>query len=196
MSETLIVQGRECTTSYAYDGLGRAIAEISPTGGITTNVYDEMNNLIKQIIPAYYGKPLDAAPGMEYEYDALNRQYKVTAFDGNKREVVSYKEYDARGNVVKEADGAGYNVSNPKASVGALYEYDIYGNMTKYISAQTAADNKRNGTSLHTVKTAYDGLGRIVSQEDAYGNITLSSYYMDGKLKERIYPDGSRESWY
>jgi RHS repeat-associated protein len=196
LSETLIVQGRECTTSYAYDGLGRAIAEISPTGGITTNVYDEMNNLIKQIIPAYYGKPLDAAPGMEYEYDALNRQYKVTAFDGNKREVVSYKEYDARGNVVKEADGAGYNVSNPKASVGALYEYDIYGNMTKYISAQTAADNKRNGTSLHTVKTAYDGLGRIVSQEDAYGNITLSSYYMDGKLKERIYPDGSRESWY
>lgn len=195
VSETIIRQGKECTTSYVYDGLGRATAQVSPTGGITTNLYDGMNNLVKQILPAYYGKPSDTAPGMEYAFDALNRQYRVTAFDGSAREVVTYREYDARGNVVKDVDGAGYNATDPKASIGALYEYDVYGNITTFTSAQTAVDNQQNGTSHHTMKTFYDGLGRIILQEDAFGNVTQTSYYMNGKLKERVYPDNSKESY-
>ena len=195
LSETVLNQGKESTTSYVYDGLGRAIAQVSPTGGISTNIYDEMDNLVKQILPAYYGKPSETAPGIVYEYDALNRMYRVTAFNGSTGQVLTYREYDAIGNVVKDVDGAGYKAADPKASIGASYEYDVYGNVITYISAQTAADNNSNGTKYHTQKTVYDGLGRAVSQKDAYGNETISSYYMNGKLKEKVYPDGSSESF-
>ena len=85
LTETVLNQGKECTTSYVYDGLGRAIAQVSPTGGISKNIYDEMDNLIKHILPAYYSKPPESAPGIVYEYDALNRMYKVTAFNWKHR---------------------------------------------------------------------------------------------------------------
>ena len=101
-----------------------------------------MNNLVKEISPRYYGLDINSAPGMEYEYDAAGRQTKVIAFDGTKREVVTYREFDSAGNVVKEVDGEGYNAANPAASIGYVYEYDAFGYIAVRTSAQPWEDNR------------------------------------------------------
>lgn len=193
ISEIFTVQGNQSIKSYKYDGLGRAIEQITPEGGITRYAYDERNNLIKEISPEYYGMPVDSAPGLEYAYDELNRQYKITAFDGTSREVITYREFDERGNIIKEANSLGYNKFNPTQSVGKLYEYDVNNNVVIYISVQTAYENKVNGTSKYTSKNEYDGAGRLISSQDAYGGMTLYEYYMNGKLKQKQNPDGSKE---
>lgn len=195
LSQSITRKGVESTLSYTYDGLGRSTSKIDPLGNTTRYVYDENNNLIKEVDPRYLHLPLDTAPRIQYEYDSLNRKVKTIVFDGSKEEVIQYREYDGRGNLIKEADGEGYNSENSSLSIGKIYEYDAIDNITRYISAQTMADNLRNGTNNHTKKYSYDGAGQILSEEDALDNKIQNSYYLNGKLKERTYPDGEKESY-
>ena len=80
-------------------------------------MYDANGNRIKEIDPRYLAISEEQAPGIEYEYDALNRLVRTTAFDGKERTVISYKEYDGRSNVIKEADGEGYKTADPAKSM-------------------------------------------------------------------------------
>ena len=195
VQETITISGQPHTTSYIYDGLGRLVKQSSRSGDITAYIYDEMNNLVKEITPRYYGMDVNSAPGMKYEYDAMNRQTKIVAFDGTKDEVVTYREFDNAGNVVKEVNGEGFNSANPSASIGNVFEYDAFGNMITQISAQTFDDNKKNGTNYFSRKITYDALNRVIKEEDSYGSVTEYKYFMDGSLKEKIWPDGVSENY-
>lgn len=195
LTETLKVQGTEVTTSHMYDGLGREIRKTDPLGNATCFVYDENGNRIKEIDPRYSSRAAAEAPGIEYGYDALNRIVKVSAYDGQTRTVLSFKQYDGRGNVVLEAEGEGYNTADPAASTGIAVEYDALDRKVKVVSAQTMADNKRDAASYITTAYAYDGAGNVVAETDAYGAVIAYSYYLNGLLKEKSYPDGSKESY-
>lgn len=165
-SETVTCSGTEITTQYLYDGMGKVTAKIDPMGYVSKYLYDENGNLTKEIDPRYSALDAASAPGTLYEYDALNRPVKVVAFDGTAAIVTSYKEYDARGNVTKEADGEGYNKDKPTDSIGNINEYAAFNNVTRYISAQTAMDNRKNGTNNYSMKYTYDGAGRVLTEAD------------------------------
>ena len=194
-SETLTRSGVDCTTQYQYNGMGRISTRIDPMGYVSKYLYDEIGNLIKEIDPRYSAQDLSKAPGTEYGYDALNRQIKMSVFDGSQSIVTSYKEYDGRGNVIKQADGEGYNKDNPAASFGNTYVYDVYNNVIEYTSAQTCKDNRKNGTAYYSKKYTYDASGSALTETDAYGNNTQNIYYLNGLLKQTIYADSSTESY-
>ncbi|EMS70409.1 RHS repeat-associated core domain-containing protein [Ruminiclostridium cellobioparum] len=194
-SETLNRSGVDCTTQYQYNGMGGVAAKIDPMGYVSKYLYDENGSLIKEIDPRFSAQDSTNAPGTVYEYDALNRLKKVSVFDGSESIVISYKEYDGRGNVIKEADGEGYNKDNPTASFGNTYVYDAYNNVLQYTSAQTFKDNKNNGTDNYSRKYTYDASGRVLSETDAYGNRTQNIYFLNGLLKQTIYADNTSENY-
>ncbi len=194
-SETLTRSGVDCTTQYQYNGMGRISTRIDPMGYVSKYLYDEIGNLIKEIDPRYSAQDLSKAPGTEYEYDALNRQIKMSVFVGSQSIVTSYKEYDGRGNIIKQADGEGYNKENPTASFGNTYVYDVYNNVIEYTTAQTCKDNRKNGTAYYSKKYTYDASGNSLTETDAYGNKTQNIYYLNGLLKQTIYADSSTESY-
>lgn len=192
-TKTIPRGGISCTHHYTYDGMGNLTAETDPLNHTGRYLYDACGNRIKAIDPRYYAEQPDRAPGILYEYDALNRQVKTIAYDGTKREVIAYHEYDGRGNMTKEAEGEGYNSQDTSNSYGNVYEYDIMDNVITYISAQTVKDNGISG--CHTQKMTYDASGRVLTEEDGNGNQTQYAYTLRGKLKEKIYPDGEKETY-
>ncbi|MFE5319172.1 RHS repeat-associated core domain-containing protein [Paenibacillus sp. NPDC056579] len=195
LAETINVQGADATTSYHVDGLGRIIAKIDPLGGVSRYAYDANGNKWKEIDPRYSTEDLKQAPGKEFEYDALNRLIKTVVFDGSNRETIEYREYDARGNVRKLVDGEGYNSSQPEFSIGSLFEYDMNDKKITYISAQTAVLNAENGTHDLSSWYTYDGAGNLLSEVDAIGSMTRNTYYLNGLIKEKTFPDGSTETY-
>ena len=194
-SETITRSGVDCTTQYQYNGVGKVATKIDPMGYVSKYLYDENGNLVKEVDPRYSAQDLTNAPGTEYEYDALNRQKKVSVFNGNESIVIGYREYDGRGNIIKEADGEGYNRDNPTASFGNTYVYDVYNNVVEYTSAQTFKDNQKNGTDDYSRKYTYDASGNVLTETDAYGSRTQNLYFLNGLLRQTIYADNTSESY-
>ncbi len=195
-SNTITCNGVDCVIQYLYNGMGKITTKIDSEGFVTKYLYDDVGNLIKEVDPRYSSQDITSAPGIEYSYDALNRLVTTSVINEDKsKTVISYKEYDGRGNVTKEADGEGYNYNDPLKSIGKKYEYDANNNLKGYISAQTAKDNKAKGTNIYTKTYTYDGSGRILTETDAYGNKTKNTYFLNGMLKETVYTDLSRESY-
>jgi len=203
IGETLYRKGEACTKKSEYDGMGNLIRLTDELGNTSRFVYDGEKNRIREIDPRYYTAAaedknpdiINTAPCIETEYDALNRPVRSTARNNNASFVIAYREYDGRGNITKQVDGEGYNSGNPSASAGEKYEYDVLNRVTGYISAETAQYNLENSDSKYTKKYTYDGAGDLLTEEDAYGNVTRNRYYMNGLLKEKEYPDGLREAY-
>ena len=193
--ETLTVGGASVATSYVYDGLGRVTKQIDPLGNTKRFVYDENGNMIKQIDPRYLPMSEDEAPGTEIEYDALNRPVKTVAFDGTSRQVMMFRVYDGRGNILLEADGEGYDAEQPKLSIGVVSRYDANDRKVAVVSAQTAAQNLQNGQENVSMRYEYDGSGRVVSVLDAFGKETRYAYFLNGMLNSVAYPDGNQERY-
>ncbi len=204
ISKSIMVQGLICATSYEYDDADNIVRRIDPEENTIWYSYDANNNLIEEIEQGYSSENGATARRMKYEYDELNRQIKKIAYlnGGSIGTVIQYKEYDGRGNVVLQADGEGYNADNPSASIGDRNEYDAADRVVKFTSAETVKYNNANWTNLFSKKNSYDGSGRLISEEITHmdeNNIdyttytTTYSYYMNGKLKEKVYPDGIKE---
>ncbi|WP_040950108.1 RHS repeat-associated core domain-containing protein [Gorillibacterium massiliense] len=189
VSETIIVGGISLTTTFVYDGLGRMTKQIDPLGNTTRYLYDANGNEIKEIDARYLSMTDSEAPGVEAEYDVLNRLVKTVAFDGKNREVTSYRVYDARGNVVLEADGVGYNADHPEQSIGTKYRYDANDRKIAELSAQTTAWNDENHSDAVSHSYTYDNEGHVLTDTDVFGKTTQYVYYLNGMLKEVTYPD-------
>ena len=195
LSESISVSGSINTTQYQYDGLSKVTAMIDPMGYATKYLYDQNGNMIKTIDPRYSAMDAGTAPGIEYEYDAFNRPFRTTVFDGTSRSVISYRQYDNRGNLTLDVDGEGYNKENPTASAGKSYTYDAQNRVIAVKTAQVDFINKKNGTDTYSSIFTYDGSSRVLSQKDAYGNATKNVYYLNGLIKQKTYPDGTTESY-
>ncbi|WP_173138072.1 RHS repeat-associated core domain-containing protein [Paenibacillus tritici] len=191
VAETSIISGTERTTSYTYDGMALKTSVTDPLGNTTRYQYDPAGNVVKMVDARYYTQSVAEAPGIEKEYDALNRLVKTTAFDGTTKEVVDYKEYDGRGNPIKQADGEGYNTENPAKSIGAEYRYNVLDKPVLVVSAQIAYLNQQQGTSHFTKSLSYDGSGNVLIETTGPGNTARFSYDLGGRLQQLTYPDGS-----
>ncbi|KAB3535456.1 RHS repeat protein, partial [Alkaliphilus pronyensis] len=192
-AETIKNQGKALTTAYIYNGQNQVLTKTNPLGQVHRYAYDANGNKIKEVDPRYINMDLEDAPGMVYEYDQMNQGIKDIDFDGTNSQVVTYREYDGRGNIVKEVSGEGYNNDAPEDSFGTLMKYDALNRVIEKTSAQTAAENLQRGTTFYTTGYQYDFRGNVLSETDSYGNTTYSTYYLNGLLKEKTYPDESRE---
>lgn len=152
------------TTTYAYDALGRQIAQTDGRGNTSQIVYDAQGRVAKTI----------DALGHEttYAYDALGRQISVT--DPLNHTVTT--AYDAEGRVVSQR-GATYPVD---------YAYDAYGNKV----AMTAYRNE-SLTDGDTTRWLYDEpSGCMTNKLYADGKGPSYSYTPDGKLARRTWARG------
>lgn len=195
ITESITVQGNALSVSYGYDGMGRLLSVTDPLGFTTRYAYDANGNKTKEVDARYGAQALGVAPGIEYEYDKSNRLVRTSLFDGSTREVIQFFVYDGRGNVVKEVDGEGYNAAEPQSSYGTAYTYDENDRKITEISAQTAADNAKNGSSTMSKTYAYDGSGNLIRITDGLNRVTQTAYYGTGWLKETTYSDGNKDSY-
>ncbi|MBD7912105.1 RHS repeat-associated core domain-containing protein [Clostridium cibarium] len=173
------------TSYYDYDVLGRMIRKKEPSTDsnvkVTRYVYDNVGNLLKEILPKYYDVNKDKPQsvnnmiGNSTTYDSMNR--KDTVYDSDNKVVKKFK-YDGNGNVIKDVDGKNYN-GNIDTSVGTSYEYDFRNKKTKVTDA-------KGNSAFYT----YTSLGDIETEKDAKGNTTTYSYNSDGTLASVKYPNG------
>ncbi|RPH74906.1 hypothetical protein EHM76_02675, partial [bacterium] len=191
-----------------YDVSGRTIATIDSLGRITRTYYDALGrvdsvvqNLVGQAIvvdtpPAYDPQYSDRNLRTQYIYDLSGSRVEVRAPNG----VVTHYESDDLGRLaaVVENYRPGF-ASNPETNVRTEYTYDVSGNRTEILDANS-----------HSTHFAYDGLGRLIAETDALGhtwsyrydergrtagqtdaNGFTTSYVYDslGRLVETDYPD-------
>jgi RHS repeat-associated protein len=175
---------RFLVTRHAYDASGKRIETTYPEGNKTRFVYDERGFIISETIAAdtadastiyrffdANGNPtrIVDALGREtfLEYDAFDRQVKTTMADGTTHEV----EYDKEGNVVHELT-TGVNALD--GTIGTIQEsWNTYDELGYLVMTQRLLndpiDSSKNGLIVNRV--VYDEVGRIVTIEDAKGNI-------------------------
>ena len=164
------------TTAYAYDALGRQIAQTDGRGNTSQIVYDAQGRVAKTIDPL----------GNEttYAYDALGRQVAVT--DPLDHTVTTI--YDAEGRVLAQR-GATYPVD---------YAYDAYGNKVSMTTYRQESDIPMVGGDVpgaphagDTTRWLYDEpSGCMTNKLYADGKGPSYSYTPDGKLARRVWARG------
>ena len=111
---------------------------------------------------------------MTYAYDRRNRVSTIT--DANNK-VISCKEYDANGNVIKDIDAEGYKSgSSNQIRYGTQYTY----NLANLLIAKTTPEAAAKGGI--TAKYTYNLFGEVLSQTDGTGNTTTYEYDNAGRL--------------
>jgi len=146
-------------TSNGYDAIGQLVQTTDAMKGVKSYVYDANGNLIKETDPLGYSK--------SHVYDQLNRLVSTTDAEGH----VSAIGYDAVGNVVSATDGDGNTIS---------YVYDM---LNRLISTTDAEGGQ--------VRFEYDANGNLTKKTDALGNITSYRYDAINNPVEMVNPEGN-----
>ncbi|AOY76011.1 RHS repeat domain-containing protein [Clostridium formicaceticum] len=182
------------TKTYRFDYLGNTVYEKDPKGNETRYDYDDLGRLI-QVTNAKNEKTKYAYNNrgqliriMMYEYDASGRQTK---------EIISTKEYDELGRIIKATDPLGkYEVMLYDKSGNIIKKIDkeqqestfVYDNMNRMTRKQS-----KNAAGIIDINVSYDYSKyysqNIITIADKRGTTTLE-YYPDGKLKRDTQPNG------
>ena len=159
------------TTSYTYNNAGKVKTIHSPGGNITTNAYNNRNELVQvsDLEGAVAGSDPLAKPG--YGYDGIGN--KVKTCDGNDH--CQQYTYDAANRLIAQTDALGET---------SQHSYDKAGNLVKTtdreghaqchaydnINRRTLNVKKVGDTNCSVVdgndvwdKTAYDAVGNIIA---------------------------------
>ena len=159
---------RNNSTSYDYDSLGRLSSVTNALNQVTSYTYDGENQLETMTQPN--------GTVTTYEYDSHGNIIQTTVSNATTSRV-STTQYDVRGNVVKEVNGAG-NVT--------LYEYDGNNQLTK----KSAALNE-NSTPAIIAEYTYDAYGNVLTEKDGKGNVTSHVYVESEFKKQTTDPEGN-----
>ncbi|MED5595887.1 GH-E family nuclease [Janthinobacterium sp. P210006] len=165
-----------------FDGLDRRVSHTDALGNVILDTYaaDGSRTESRQI----NGK------SSTYEYDKTDRLTRSADPDG----VVKTYEYDARGLLIRETSSeTGKDAAGVSHPVINTISYDAAGRMTQQIMAvglvaQAIVDYvygqdgklQQRTYAFNGSKTVYDGQNRPVSETDAQGNVSLTSYEADG----------------
>ncbi len=179
------------TTSYTYDGVGNVATVIIPGGNITTNIYNDRNELTQATdsigLAASYtydgvGNVITETDGNgngpTYSYDAVNRLILV---EDAMNETTSYK-YDDAGNLTGITDREGHKT---------CYQYDGINRRTKVIQKMGASPCSLTAFNDIVTATDYDNVGNVIRLTDAKGNSTDYAYDEVNRLDCETYADGT-----
>ncbi|MBU3134599.1 hypothetical protein KPL40_19525, partial [Clostridium gasigenes] len=180
-----VTNSNNVTSVYDYDMNGRKIRKKEPSTDnrleVTRYVYDEVGNLIKEVLPKFYDENKDKPEliqsmiGANITYD--NRNRKDSVYNEDNKLVLKYK-YDNNSNVIKLINGIYYN-GNVDTSPGLSYQYDFANRKVK--STDTGGNN---------IDITYSLLGNIDTIKDPKGNVTKYVYNIDNTVDSIQYPDG------
>jgi len=132
-----------------YDAFGRVIATYHPT--VDDSVYGDSVDC--------YSNAVDAVAPTRTKYDVLDRPVKVIYPDETETNTRYYVE--GRALVTRVTDALGHTSDTHVTASGKTLKSVRY--------------NSAGVTNAITTQYAYDGLGRLVSVNDAEGNVTSSS---------------------
>jgi YD repeat-containing protein len=177
---------RGVSRTTLYDGFGRVREAVDALGGRSAMVYDDASNVVETRSYDASGALLSRGGS---SFDRLNRRVAQRAYlwsEGEAaREIVSRREYDGAGNVVRAIDPLGRVTRYGYDRAGRMVEtVDAVGN--RFESVLDAAGNVRQaiatevlpegGTVEVTSSTSFDALGRPTAVTDALGNTTRTTY--------------------
>jgi YD repeat-containing protein len=172
-------------TSYVYDKDNRLLSQTDALGHATRYEYDNNNNVTRSIDALNHATT--------YTYDADNRVTALTDALGN---VTQYK-YDAVGNRTQVIDARGFITTNyynkdqelvlsiDNEGYATSFKFDANGNITERTRfAQRVAlpadpavlPTPLTNAADQTVRFGYDKLNRAISQVDAEGYLTRTTY--------------------
>jgi len=166
--------------SYTYDSKGNKLSETDALGNVTRHTYNSNNDLLTttdalgNVVTNTYD-----SRGNLLSITGLSNGTVTLAYNNNglltqltTAEGTTKYEYDFRGNVTKEINPLGHEIT---------YTYDGNGNRLTETRKLTTA----NGIRTLVTKTEYDSKGNIIKVTDAEGNISQTIYDAAGqKIKE------------
>lgn len=169
---TTNVDARGNATVFTYDANGNLTSDVDPSGNVTRYTYDGFGDLLTRT---------DALGNVtEFAYDASGRVTATVIRDASanvlRREAFSL---DARGNRTESRLTV---TDTPALVLTNRFEYDAENRPVK--------TTRPDGT---VVRTAYDALGKEVSQTDALGRVTRFTYDARGNRIRTDHPDGTSE---
>ncbi|WP_428304807.1 RHS repeat-associated core domain-containing protein [Lacipirellula sp.] len=152
------------TRRFQYDAIGNQVAHIDPMSRLTRSEYDRLGRLTKTIDPDPDGNNLVTALASHLTTSTYDAAGNLLSqTNGTAGETTRYK-YDAQGRLILSENGRGDVTS---------HFYDLAGNLAETV------DPDQNSTAYN-----YDGLGRKVSEAtsagtrqfiyDARGNLSIT----------------------
>jgi RHS repeat-associated protein len=154
---TSVVDAHGNRTDLRYDSLGRKVEVIDPDFGRVQYTYDANGNVLSRV---------DGRTGVFYAYDALNR---ILQKDLDRRKPLG------QGDVRYRYDEPGAD----RFSVGRLSRViDLSGSTSFFYDpiGRTSQTVKVIGNDSYTVRTAFDGAGRITSVTYPDGDVATYDY--------------------
>jgi YD repeat-containing protein len=188
------------TTTYAYDTNGYLQSVTGPLAGATTSYTYDGYGRVRTVTDS-------DSYTLTYDYDALDRQTKVTYPDGTYEQTVFTRLdpekrrdrlgrwtkafFDALRRVVATRDPLGRMTTHQWCTCGSLdqlvdpkgnaisWDRDVQGRVTK----ETRADGSFWETTYETTT------GRVKTVKDAKGQETQYSYFLDDRIQQVSYPN-------
>lgn len=170
---------------YSYDGNGNLIS-YSDAKGTTTQIFDELNRLIKKVTP--YSEDIS------YNYDTPNTNfigYKDDTLSDSKGNIVT-KTFDNDGRLVRVSSGIDYaeysyqnndKISTVSYKNGMKEEYKY----NKDNTIKTLINRNSDNSIINSFNYIYDDSKNITSIEDSIG-ITQFSYDKMNRIKSVLEP--------
>ena len=171
------VLGRVTMTMHSTDGLTTTVTTPSGATSITTRnadgstasvsgtaqraqvyVYDLNGNFLRTTTKLADGTTIAQSIVNGFGQTTVQAQASTTGF------IYSRSEYNAKGQLVKQYQDTGWNTAKTAAT---LYEYDVFGNVSKQTLALANSPTKDNSPVVeiaHSVEAAEDGVFSVTTQ--------------------------------
>jgi YD repeat-containing protein len=180
------LNGNRHTT--AYDAFGRVLYQVDALNQTTTYTYDETTHSLTITTPEGIQTTTQTDPfGQTVAITDGNRQTTTYAYDKNGRLTSVTDPQNHRTQHVYDHAGLERLSIDANGHV-TVFSYDAANRLiTHYVDPQTYTDangqdiNNTNGLDLSTTYS-YDGQGRVLTQTDSNGVVTLTQYDNKGQV--------------
>jgi RHS repeat-associated protein len=196
-------------TRFHFNEARQVIREVDPLGHTTLSEWDRHDRLVSRIDPL--GRT------MRYSHadftGETDQQTVITHPDGSRTVVtcnplrlpltvvdpdgaVWRREYDERGNLLKETDPAGATTRYAYTANGRLTTIaDPLGNIRRITTNAAGLPVAVTDPTGATRRYVRDVFGRVAQVIDPVGGVTRLRWTVEGRLISRTWPDGATERW-
>ena len=161
------------TTRYFYDSANREIGRLDAEGYLVETAYDAQGR------PVAVTRYASLTPSSQWSGGTLD-QLRPTSAVGDQ---VTRYYYDGRGNAVAELDAEGFLTERIFDAAGNARAERRYATAIVWQAGDTLPSLRSRAAGVYREsRTAYNGLGQLVTQTNAEGTVTRYTYDDAGRL--------------